>query len=226
MPTDWTYGTEGTAYPVKIGQVWTVAGHTFVCSDLREHSTLRDVLEGRTVDLLYSDPPWGQALLNGFRTKAGVDKADYRWEELYEDITQYGVERGVPVWLEASKPDSRDGMKVLSTMRKAGTVRKAWEVSYNQKNLPSGLFYTGTVDYPQELTDVLTGLTDKRTPYEVMSKTAPSGLVLDPCAGRGVTSRCAEEAGWTSVNNDLNANRVSASLVRMEKMTGETAERL
>lgn len=226
---NWTYGKEGEAYPVAVGQVWRVGRHTFVCSDLKAHDTLRAALaqpSTPTPTLLYCDPPWGQALLNGFRTKAGLERAEYRWEELYEDITQYGAERGLPVWLEASKPDSRDGQKVLSTMVNAGTHRHAWNITYNVKKLPSGLYYTGPAPHPATLTKRLTGLSDKVTPTEVMKASASTGTVLDPCAGRGVTSRCAEELGWSSVNNEMNTNRLSASLARMQKLTGQTPERI
>lgn len=221
----WTYGDEGSTYPVRVGEVWKVGQHVFACSDLMADTLLDETLEGRSVTAVYCDPPWGQALLNGFRTKAGLDKADHRWEELYRSITRYGSERGAPVWLEGSKPDSRDGMKVLGTMTKAGQHTNAWFVKYYRKH-PSGLYYTGKAPYPRELRDLLTGMDDDFTPLEVMRNTAESGTVVDPCAGRGVTSRCAEEAGWVSVNNELNPHRVSAALVRMGKMTGMIAERV
>lgn len=225
----WTYGKEGEAFPVQAGQIWRVGRHTFVCSDLKTDGTLRKHLNSPSTPnptLLYCDPPWGQALLNGFRTKAGLERADYRWEELYQDITAYGAERGIPVWLEASKPESRDGAKVLGTMTAAGDQRHAWNITYNVKKLPSGLYYTGRVPYPPKLLSTLVNMSDKDTPGEIMRATAPSGVVLDPCAGRGVTSRQAEQNGWTSINNEMNRNRMSASLARMSKLTGQTPERI
>lgn len=225
----WTYGKEGEAFPVERGQVWAVGRHTFVCSDLKADSTLADHLDDEGTPaptLLYSDPPWGQALLNGFRTKAGLERADYRWEALYRDITAYGAEREISVWLEASKPESRDGRRVLETMVRAGEYRHAWNITYNVKKLPAGLYYTGPTDSPSDLLSTLVNMSDKDTPREVMRATALTGTVLDPCAGRGVTSRRAEESGWTSVNNEMNTNRLSASLARMSKLTGETPERI
>lgn len=229
MATTWTYGEEGTAFPVETGQIWQVGRHTFVCSDLKEHDTLRSHLEQPDTPsptLLYCDPPWGQNLLNGFRTKAGLEHADYRWEELYADITAYGAELNLPVWLEASKPDSRDGRRVPGTMRAAGEHQFAWWITYNQKKLPCGLYYTGPTPHPMILSNLLSGLSDKVTPGEVMAHTARGGTVLDPCAGRGVTSRCAENVGWSSINNELNPYRMSAALERMRKLTGETPERI
>lgn len=217
--TKWTYGEEGTAFPVRVGEVWRCAGHTFVCSDLMESRLLDTMLNGPTI--VYTDPPWGQALLNGFRTKAGLGKADYRWEALYERISTLAPD--VPLWIEGSKAEHRDGQKIPSTLT-GRKVHEYYEVKYYGKN-PSGLYYGHSTPPPAHLKAALWGEDDDDTPGIVMAAYGRTGLVVDPCAGRGQTSRQAQNVGWVSVNNELNPNRVSAALSRMQKMTGEEPER-
>lgn len=225
----WNYGAEGEVFPVESGQIWAVGTHVYVCSDLREDSLLREYLGSLPSEerptLVYTDPPWGQSLLNSFRTKAGKEKASFRWEDLYGDIARLAHALNAPLWIEGSKPDSRDGRKILGSVEAAGAHAEQWWVKYYRKHI-SGLYYTGSTPYPSALKDELTGMDDDFTPLAVMQATAPTGIVLDPCGGRGVTSRCAEEAGWSSVLNEMHANRVSAGLVRLQKLTGKTPERI
>jgi hypothetical protein len=63
------------------------------------------------------------------------------------------------------------------------------------------------------------GLDDAVTPEWVMGQ-FPRGLVADLTAGRGVTARCAESAGWASFNIELDGRRVSAALTRIARLTG------
>lgn len=223
---DWTYGDEGKAFPVKEGEIWKAGQHLFACSDVMESSLFGDLLMAAATPrptLLYCDPPWGQSLLNSFRSKAGFDKATYRWEQLYRVIADLGHHSNIPVWIEGSKPTSRDGLKIpgaIASHSMAWPVSMSWEITYYRKNL-SGLYYAGTRPVPFSLINLLTGMDDDFTPGTVMSAYGPTGVVIDPCAGRGVTSRQAQKAGWGSVNNELNPFRVSAALARIAPLVGE-----
>lgn len=226
----WNYGAEGEVFPVKQGQVWAVGRHTYVCGDLRDDPYLREHLADLPYEsrpsVVYTDPPWGQALLNGFRTKAGKPKATYRWEELYGDIARLAQALDAPLWIEGSKPDSRDGAKVPGTVTAAGPHVGQWTVKYYRKH-PSGLYYAGSTPFPASLTDTLRGMDDDDTPLAVMrATTTERKVVLDPCGGRGQTAKCAEAAGWSSVLNEMHPNRVSAGLVRLAKLTGSTPTRI
>jgi hypothetical protein len=212
---DWTYGVEGKAFPVQPGEVWSVGDHLFVCSDLMESEQFDQVLKGVTPTILYSDPPWGQALLNGFRTKAGMEKASYSWNVLYREIAEIAIARGIPLWLEGSKPSSKDGAQIPETMGEY-PHRWGWEITYANK-LPCGLFYAGREPVPPQLRSALLGMHDDHTPGTVMQAYGASGLVIDTCGGRGLTSREAHRVGWVSILNEMNPYRVSSSLYRAEK---------
>lgn len=222
---DWTYGEQGKRFPVKDGQVWEVGKHLFVCSDLMETSLLDEQLHSRRIDLLYCDPPWGTALLNGFRTKAGKEKAGHTWQELYRRIADFGHDREVDVWLEGSKRSSRDGQKIPGTMHRTGYQSGYWDIRYYRKH-PCGLYFSGRKTPPQPLLTGLHNEDDEDTPRIVMEAYGPTGTVLDPCTGMGATPVCAEKVGWGSVNNEMNGHRISVSLSRLADMTGETPRRV
>jgi hypothetical protein len=226
--TKWTYGKQGTAFEVALGDVWKVGPHTFVCSDFMADPTLYlEALAEQPPTLLYSDPPWGQALVNGFRTKAGAERATYTWQTLYEIISGWAVERGIPLYLEGSKPDSRDGLQIPGTMLPSQyTHQWGWFVTYGKKNAPSGLYYGHTTPVPPELIGTLTDVNDIDLPRLVMEAYGPSGVVADPCGGRGNTSRQAHRAGWSSVLNEMNVHRLSAALARAEEAGMGTPEKV
>lgn len=224
----WTYGEEGEAFPVQEGEVWRCGNHEFVCSDLMlsdRFDTWVDevsylVFKGPPT-LLYCDPPWGTTLLNGFRTKAGKGKATHTWEDLYRRIASIGHARGLPVWVEGSVIESKDGAKIPGTI--AGAKYSGYaQVTYYKKH-ESGLYYNGPIELPMA---AFTGQDSDNLPRLVMTQYDSLGVVLDPCAGRGMTSRNAEYHGWASINNELNPHRVSAALARMSKITESEPQRV
>lgn len=224
--TKWDYGDEGRAFPVAVGQTWKCGEHLFHCSDLMASTTFDDLLVANPPDLLYSDPPWGQSLANSFRTKAGLEKAEYRWTNLYERIAAIGHAFEIPIWVECSTIEHRDGQHVpLTLAAESHPYRGYVQLVYYRKH-PMGLFYAGAEPANDVLLDSMRGVDDDFTPGIVMASYAESGVVIDPCSGRGVTSRQAQEKGWRSVNNELNPNRVSAALTRMAKMIDAEPERV
>lgn len=224
--TKWVYGEEGEAFPVRPGEVWACGGHLFCCSDLMASGRFERMFNAhpQRATLVYCDPPWGQSLVNSFRTKAGLGRAGYRWEELYQRIAQIGHSRGLPVWVEGSRPDSRDGQKIPSAIGSfagapAGVHSVCVGVTYYRKHL-CGLYYCGPGEVPAGLLHKLAGKDDEDTPGIVMASYGSSGLVIDPCAGQGATAREAQRQGWLSINNELHPNRMSCALVRMAQQTG------
>jgi len=218
-------GRDGTTYQVEAGQVWAVGErHVFVCSDLM-NSTLYDeqIAVGLTQPaIIYCDPPWGQGLVNQFRAKAGLPKANYRWEALYRRIADLGHARGLPVWLEGSVLESNDGKRIFGTMRPLeGQRNHYWQIEYGSHS-PCGLYYSSTVPHPESLTPVLTGVHDQKTPGIVMAAYGSTGVVLEPCCGLGGTPVNAERAGWGSLCNEINPYRMSTAMSRVAQLSGSS----
>jgi hypothetical protein len=229
VSASWDYGVEGAAYPVAPGQVWQVgAEHTVVCSDLLTSPLLSRTIADlkRPVTLVYTDPPWGQGLLNGFRSKAGLAKATYTWDLLYRRIMVMAAEVGAPCFMECSAAETKDGRQLTAALGQAFSTYY-WPITY-YRTKPAGLYYRHTAPPPDALTAVdggLDGLDDDLTPTVVLAAYQP-GLVLDPCAGRGLTARTAARGtGWHSLSNELNPRRASAMLARLAAATGTHPQR-
>jgi hypothetical protein len=201
VPARWTYGAEGAAYPVRPGQTWECGRHVFTCSSLFRVPGLG------AATVIYADPPWNQGNLASFRTKAGLKSDSHDWLDVYRRIAEIAGQR--PVFLEGGCRQAAAVQAVLS-----GPQVRQWPISYYRYH-PAVLHYAGP-----DLNGLdPSGLDDDDVPGYILTR-LPAGIVGDPCAGRGVTSRAAEAAGWSSVNVELHPNRVSAALARMTKMTG------
>lgn len=229
----WGYGDEGQRWPVKEGEVWRCGSHFFACSDLMHSQLFEEVVaaqsqQGHSATLVYVDPPWGQANLNAFQTKAGKERASYDWTELYKRISDVALLRKIPLFIEGGSVEKRTGAPIPGAISQPGTHTAYWPLVYYRRS-PMGLYYVGHRPPPVSLMgpdSPLNGVDDDFSPGIVMRSYGPTGVVLDPCAGRGVTSRQAQESGWISINNELNPPRVSAALDRMSKLINETPVRV
>lgn len=227
-------GTEGDAYPVRSGEVWSCGRHVYLCSDLMaEPSLLRRLLStiaapGRPdrPTLVYTDPPWGQGLAKAFRTKAGLSEPiAYDWTDVYRECAALAELLEVPIWAECSAADTRIGMSVPATLTReaGGTKRGYWPITYFGGNR-AGLYYAGAVP-PPDLTLEGADAAGFR-PCALALTSYPTGVVLDPCGGLGGIPLTAQRVGWASVSNELSPRRMSTALARMNKTTGETPRRL
>lgn len=204
--TAWTYGVEGLAYPVQPLQLWRLEAedtvHDFRCGSLLAMGQVA------TATLVYSDPPWNQGNVNAFRTKAGLDRARHSWLDIYRAIAR--LAGGLPLFAEGGCVQADKVQAVLPCEH----ARARWPITYYHRH-PAVLHYAGP---PLPLAD-FTGMDDDDTPLAALGLWPP-GTVLDPCSGRGLTSRAAFLAGWHSVNVELNPHRVSAALARLARLTG------
>ena len=63
------YGDAWDRFPVVIGEQWTAGPHRFLCADILEDVDHVVETSGK-VDVIYTDPPWNQAVLRKFYTYA------------------------------------------------------------------------------------------------------------------------------------------------------------
>jgi len=215
---------------VKTGEVWRCGGHAYMCSDLMEADPTGNrshLADGSfpgwpRPTLVYTDPPWGQALANGFRTKAGLDRAGYDWTDIYRSISTAAFLLGIPAWFEGPEASTRDGLKVPAAIMDGPGHRLYRRISYFGGN-PSGLYYASPAIAPPRLELVSTeGFAVVRQVLECY----PPGVLLDPCSGLGGIPLVGERLGWMSVSNELNPARMGRALARMADATGATPERI
>lgn len=225
---------------VHHGEVWRCGGHLYLCSDLMSDSeeaenTWELMTQGQfwcdsagpwpRPTLIYTDPPWGQALANGFRTKAGLDHAEYRWTQVYARIAHLAFWLDIPAWYEGPAADTRDGLLVPAAIRnpldERPTHRLYRDMTY-MKNNRGGVYYAS----PQPAPDLSLGKTHGFAVVEQVLACYPPGVLLDPCSGLGGIALEGEKQGWMSVNNELNPGRMARALARITDLTGAKPERI
>lgn len=210
MVKEWTYGKEGNAYPVRPGQTWTCGSHTYVCADWMAEPVIIPV----TVGLVYCDPPWNDSNIGSFYTKARRTRPDVPFTDyIWRLIKLIGPREG---FLETGKQNLELVVNSLTGQRL--NVYDVWPITY-YRTKPCYLLHFGPLPMPPGPVPDLTGVDDENTPFLAIQARCPKGgIVLDLCAGRGLTSRAAQQAGRASYNVEMHPNRMSAALFRMQAL--------
>ncbi len=215
---------------VTVSSVWRCGNHVYMCSDLMapdETGYRKQLTEGSfpgvpRPTLVYTDPPWGQGLANGFRTKAGLGRAAYDWTEIYRVIAVAARELGIPAWFEGPEITKPDGMKIPGVIMTGPGYRQYHRISYFGGN-SCGLYYASPSVQPPAVQ--LYSRAGFSVPEQVL-RCYPVGTLLDPCSGLGGMPLVAELLGWSSVNNELNPGRMARALARMADACGASPERI
>jgi hypothetical protein len=203
----WTYASDGgELYDVAAGDVWRCGDHRFRCGSMMDPD-----VEAFAADatLVYADPPWNAGNLSSFYTKAGKSKPMFGWIDVYQRIFELAGER--PCFVEG-------GVQQIAQVEAVVDARyyQRWPIRYYRRH-DAVLHYVGPTPPPSGFDP--SGLDDERTPLAVLVCHA-GGIVFDPCAGRGLTSRSAAQLGWWhSLNNELHPNRLSAALTALHRQT-------
>ncbi len=86
--------------------------------------------------LVYADPPWTQALLTGFYTKAGLPKPAYDWLDVYRRVVALAGDGQWPCFMEGG---ARQGREVARVCR--GEVYESWLATYYHSRKNRGLLH-------------------------------------------------------------------------------------
>ena len=187
------------------------------------------ILAGERVQVLYSDPPWGDGNLlywqtmNRKMTGAAVAQVshDQMRDRILDLVARYVdgylfIETGLRwagYWM-----DAMTGAGLRGVHR-----RKIW---YGSKAKPiENVLIIGTVPGAPELTlgDVehLNGPHLGRHCVGLVAK--PGAVVLDPCCGMGYTARAAVAASMRFRGNELNAARLAKTIKFLEASARKAA---
>jgi hypothetical protein len=135
---------------------------------------------------------------------------------------------GLLAYVETGQNDER-GLSTL-IMGLGGTVTGRWGIMYYGRN-PAVLLAADFRPSPNEVHPDLNGLDDEDTPAAVFAfhlangSLRPGDVVVDPCAGRGLTAASAQRYGLRSLNNELHPNRVSSALAKLVALSNLQPER-
>ena len=231
----WHYNKAHDQYPVKTGESWTVGRHWFVCGDLQEENRLEEVInhvDDHETDqgIMYVDPPWDKRMAHAFRTKAGVEKKSVDLNDLFWAILEPARKRRTIAFMEGGNGKRELVIDLIQAM--GGVVGNVWEITYYKKK-PCFILAADFRDQPRNDFPDLTGLDDEQTPKAVLDHYSvilgdTKKFVVDPCGGRGLTARTAEQCGWTAITLELSpyrmAEAMSSVIKTIKKLTGETVE--
>lgn len=190
--------------------------HRLTRADIGAPGLNQQLIGWQTVDVLYSDPPWGDANCRYWTTinrrQTGMEYLPHSYEGLLVHLFRLVnlhvdghvfIETG-PRWaemLEARAKECLEDVAVVPVEYRAGA-----------KMLPSVVVYGRTERARPRpgLPEVLRGLSGYELVHRAVGETAiPEGVVLDPCCGKGYTARAAIAHGMRFFGNDFNAKRLA-----------------
>jgi hypothetical protein len=195
-----------------------VNGHILTRGSLLDGQVIEALTETGKVEILYSDPPWNDAVLKMFATRARRNGVEVVYQPIYTEVcdrigefvrdwvTQYAFievsSRGVTQMTDAVGPHLSD----LSVQKTVYGGREA-SIIYGVK---------GGLSLPQ-VPKGLGGFPLISACLGPVSK--PGWTVFDPCCGSGMTGVIADKLGLRFVGNELDPTRLQ---IAQERLAGRT----
>ena len=215
-------GDGGLVFPVKPKDIWESNGSKLACLDIDNGDAFNFFKKYNFSDVAYVDPPWGQALANQFRGKAG-----------YEQNANFNIFLGNMI--NILRNVRRDvfiemGKKWVDNLHEfihlaEGKIIKTYEITYYKIKLAtlthctfSGS-YTDTSDY--------TGIDDEDLPFIAIREcTNANDTVLDCCTGRGLSFVASVKNHRKFIGTELSQYRASVSLRKIRDITGKNPTKM
>lgn len=198
-----------------------IGRHTINCQTINEVN-FNTLLEGRKVNILYSDPPWGDGNLKFWATmnkkQTGNEVKPIKYDELiniYCDIIKNHVngycfiETGLR-WKDQTIEKLKPYLYNIETH----------ELLYKSGNryLPN-IMITGTTspELPKFSGDI-----KNKSGYEILKRcignvAKPGQIILDPCCGKGYCAKAAMEFDLIFIGNELNSKRLEETKQKLVK---------
>jgi site-specific DNA-methyltransferase (adenine-specific) len=239
-----------------LGDVWQLGNHRLMCGDSVDDKSVDKLLDGNTVDLVFTDPPYGVAYTGGLQFKSDGEVVKNNREmienddiDIYEDVMRQlaRVAQGPTyIWFAGTKAAS-----LYQAAEKYGDIHAliiwvknggygALNANYKQKHEPC-LYWK-----PKGKTLNFTGATTETTIWNIdkdgKNKLHPTQksislaakaignhkchTVLDLFGGSGSTLIAAEEMNKKAFVMELDPKYCDVIIERWERLTGQKAELL
>lgn len=203
--------------------VRTINGHRVRCGDV--YDNLDELFDGEKVDVMYSDPPWGEGNLKYWQTMnhkmTGAEKKPVDLNafinRICEVATKY-VKTGGLIFIEYGCKWNESFIEVANQhgLKLAGNV----EMLYGNPKRPLmlNIFTNGDSDFVA--TDEYLASIYHKTGFQsleaALGPVTKKGMrILDPCCGLGYTAKFAVKHGLTFYGNELNAKRLETTIERI-----------
>jgi hypothetical protein len=205
----------------------TIGKHKVTCGSLISPD-VDAMLAGERVDILYSDPPWGDGNLAYWQTMnkkmTGAETPQVKHDELYDRIMELVLRHvGGYVFIETGLRWKEYVVQRFLTVGLVNVVSYPLRYTSGAK-LMENVLVCGLTNF-SHLTQGWTQLNP--SPFRgaelvrrvVGSVARPGGIVLDPCCGMGYTARAAVAAGMQFRGNELNQARLDKTIAFLKKST-------
>ena len=196
-----------------------------LCGDLTDPATLRwyEATLPDRVRLVYSDPPWNPGNATFWRTHAGLGPcASYdAFLRAWCGVVALCIARGCADVLVEQSANVRhaDMLRAAIAATPGWTLpeRAVYPVRYRggAKMLPNALLHFGGTPLARDPSG-LHGEAMTRIAFEGLA-VRPGDAVVDPCMGKGTTSRVAHKLGADVVGSELNPRRLAITTGWLER---------
>lgn len=205
----------GENFAVADGETWGVAGVAeILCGDVTGDRVPALVARARP-QVAYMDPPWGQANVSNFWSKAGREKSGpgATYAGILGAINRLLSPLECPVFAETGLTFSEFARACIESP--GLPLSYVVPITYYAKN-PALLHVYRADALAVVAREALTGQDDMMTPRIALA--GRTGPVLDLFTGRGLTATTAVEYGLPFYGNELNPFRVSVTLTKLRLM--------
>jgi site-specific DNA-methyltransferase (adenine-specific) len=239
-----------------LGDVWQLGKHRLMCGDSVDNHSVDQLLDGNTVDLVFTDPPYGVAYTGGLQFKSDGEVVKNNREmienddiDIYEDVMRQiaRVAQGPTyIWFAGTKAAS-----LYQAAEKYGDIHAliiwvknggygALNANYKQKHEPC-LYWKPkgkTLNFTGATTETTIWNIDKDGKNKLHPTQKPISLaakaignhkcitVLDLFGGSGSTLIAAEEMNKKAFVMELDPKYCDVIIERWERLTGQKAELL
>lgn len=176
---------------------------SFAVVDLTRPEALevwRELLEGRTADVVYSDPPWGSGNEAYWRTRVGLAPAG----GLAQGWSAAAQITGARHVIVETSVDPRRQLAVTVD----APLQSEWTAVYGSPRRPNLVRHYGSAPLNVDLS----GLTGEALVVRALSSVPGARSVADPCTGLGTTSRAAHYLGWDCYGTELDPRRLARTI--------------
>ena len=183
-----------------------------------------EMIAGRGAPLVYSDPPWNPGNEKYWRRHAGASPPD-SYDRLLDAWCGLVARIGPrDVFCEQSTQSKHRDLFFAAVERCEAwrlPLLEQWTVYYGTPGpgrdcvRPNVLLHFGSAPLATDPSG-MRGVPMTRRVFEGID--LPHGsLVVDPCMGKGMTSRLAHERGWNVVGTELNSRRLDYTIAWLMK---------
>lgn len=206
-------------------KITKICNHVVMHSDIMK-SNINDVLNGAKVDVMYSDPPWGEGNLSYWQTintrQTGDEPNPVNLDAFLNRIFKIASDNVKGVTFIEYGVKWRSGIKDLAKQYgfvDIGTIPLQYRSGSKLLPLDLHVFAKKPMTLPDDYIKRVENTYGYNTLKQVFSLYPDmEGLsILDPCCGMGYTAQIAVDRKMTFYGNELNSKRLSQTIKRLEK---------